>query len=400
MKVNLLKLWYSFVIAFFICSERIHYFKTVDQMHIKHYLVMLTIFLSLFALNGRKIKRAYGFIPIFVSTLILYVISLLYQFSQSSFKLYALAEVYYFIIPIVFVLIVYNTTNKNYIDDYINLMFVVSLIALVITLVHSKNFNLENFIALFSLRKLFIDSASSIEETDLSVYFTIFYIYYSYKNDKIKKLVAFVACFLSYKRIAVLFAAFGLVYFRIIRKHRKPKQTVYYIAIIAFILAPFAVYFICNDDFAYWFYLKTGLDFNQFTMTRFEIINYIIDAKLTNYGLGTITNYLGTLKRSGQLNMHNDILKIYMETTFIGTVVFTYCFFRVSRDNVYKFMIMLFVFLELFGAHFLGSGSITFWILIYFAFLQIDIKEDEYREQLNKKAEQAKEKLKQATQTA
>lgn len=27
-------------------------------------------------------------------------------------------------------------------------------------------------------------------------------------------------------------------------------------------------------------------------MTRFQIINTVIDAKLTNYGLGTVTNYL------------------------------------------------------------------------------------------------------------
>lgn len=74
MKLNLLKAWYSLLITFFICCERLEFLKPIDGMHIKHYLLMITIVLSLIVLNGKKIKQVKEFIPIFVSAGILYII--------------------------------------------------------------------------------------------------------------------------------------------------------------------------------------------------------------------------------------------------------------------------------------------------------------------------------------
>lgn len=58
--------------------------------------------------------------------------------------------------------------------------------------------------------------------------------------------------------------------------------------------APFLVYAMCTDSFARWFYLQFGIDFDYFTMTRFQIINTVIGAKLTNYGLGTVIKLFRT----------------------------------------------------------------------------------------------------------
>ncbi len=128
-------------------------------------------------------------------------------------------------------------------------------------------------------------------------------------------------------------------------------------------------------------------------MSRFEIINAVIDRDLTNFGLGTVSNFLERRGRSGQLNMHNDILKIYMECGLLGTVVFTYSYFKIAKDNIYKYIIMLFVFLELFGAHFLGSGSISFWILVYLMLIQIGEKEQIYADESEKQRAEALEKM-------
>jgi O-antigen ligase len=122
----------------------------------------------------------------------------------------------------------------------------------------------------------------------------------------------------------------------------------------------------CTDEFAFWFESKYDVDFNEFTMTRFYIVNMVIDANLTNYGLGTVTHYLEVLGNEGQTNMHNDILRIYMETTIIGSIVFTYCFFKITTKNIYSYILMLFMFVELYVAHFLGPATILFWIFVYF----------------------------------
>ena len=122
----------------------------------------------------------------------------------------------------------------------------------------------------------------------------------------------------------------------------------------------------CTDEFAFWFESKYDVDFNEFTMTRFYIVNMVIDANLTNYGLGTVTHYLEVLGNEGQTNMHNDILRIYMETTIIGSIVFTYCFFKIASKNIFSYFLMLFMFVELYLAHFLGPATIIFWIFVYY----------------------------------
>ena len=374
MKLNLLKAWYSLLITFFICCERLEFLKPIDGMHIKHYLLMITIVLSLIVLNGKKIKQVKEFIPIFVSAGILYIISLAFQIKEGAFKRFSLEEVYYFIIPLIFAIILLNSTTKNYLDDYINLMFNVSILSLIYIFISSGNFSLGNFIALFNLKNLFVDSTSTIKESDLSIYFTIFYIYYSYKNDRKRRIAAFIFSFLSYKRFSVLFVILCAVFLKFIPRHK--KVPIYYFAIIAFIIAPFVVYYMCDDTFASWFYRETGVDFNDFTMSRLEIINAVIDAHLTNYGLGTTSNFLASRGRTGQFNMHNDILRIYMETTIIGTITFTYSYFKITRHNIYEFIIMLFIFFELFVAHFLASGTITLWILTFMILMQMKTAEE------------------------
>lgn len=390
MKLNLLKAWYSLLITFFICCERLEFLKPIDGMHIKHYLLMITIVLSLIVLNGKRLKQVKEFIPVFVSAGILYIISLAFQIKEGAFKRFSLEEVYYFIIPLIFAIILLNSTAKNYLDDYINLMFNVSILSLIYIFISSGNFSLSNFIALFNLKNLFIDSTSPIKESDLSIYFTIFYIYYSYKNDRKRRIAAFIFSFLSYKRFSVLFVILCAVFLKFIPRHKKVPKFIYYFAIIAFIIAPFVVYYMCDDTFVSWFYRKTGVDFNYFTMSRLEIINAVIDAHLTNYGLGTTSYFLESRGRTGQFNMHNDILRIYMETTIIGTITFTYSYFKITKHNIYEFIIMLFIFFELFVAHFLASGTITLWILTFMILMQMNIDEESYKKKLVQIAEENK----------
>ena len=149
---------------------------------------------------------------------------------------------------------------------------------------------------------------------------------------------------------------------------------------VVFCLAPFLVFFICTDEFALWFYTKFGLDFNKFTMTRFDIINTVIDANLPNYGLGTVTDYLERRGVPGQTNMHNDILRIYMECTLLGSIIFTKNYFKMAEKNWFSLLTMIFIFMELFVAHFLGPGTISFWTIAY---LDIYTFNNDYRNSLS-----------------
>lgn len=73
--------------------------------------------------------------------------------------------------------------------------------------------------------------------------------------------------------------------------------------------------------------------------------------------------------------MHNDILRIYMECTIVGTIAFTVQYFKIVKDNIFSFLLMLYAFMELFVAHYIGPGSTSFWIIAYILTFYFNIME-------------------------
>lgn len=380
--INKRKFIFGFTIMFFILSERCQiWFKWLDDLHIKHFLLIILCVYSVFIITKEKKNEKLEFTKetksILLCTIILYVISIFFQIANESFKLYSLEEVYYCLAPIIFVFCLFNVTKKNKdVEIYMDIILYTGLFSFFVTRIFQGTLSVANIIKLFDVKALFIDSISAINESDLSVFFMVLTIYYAYKNKKGKMILSAVGTFLGYKRMAVLY----LIIFLIINKFvfykngtkKEVKKGIYYVTVILFILAPYLVYYMCEDSFASWFYHKFGIDFNQFTMTRFDIINTVIDAKIKNFGLGTVTHFLEVRGVPGQTNMHNDILKIYMECGIIGTITFTTTYFNLARKNYYSYLIMLFIFIELFVAHFLGVGSVSVWILIYIAIFDIN----------------------------
>lgn len=67
-----------------------------------------------------------------------------------------------------------------------------------------------------------------------------------------------------------------------------------------------------------------------------------------------------------------------MECTIIGTVAFTCNYFKMVEKSWYSFLTMLFIFMELFVAHFLGPAATSFWTVAYLTIFTFN-KEFMYR---------------------
>lgn len=366
-KINKRQLLFSIVICFFILCEYCEPFYWLDQLHIKHFLMIGVVFVfGILLIKKKNIIMCMEMKKVFWTTGILYTISLFFQM-LNGFKFYSVLEVYYFLIPMLFAIIVFNFSKKDNVDFIMTAILITCLFAFVVTRLGEGVFTFENLRAMFSFNALFIESTSVMRESDLSIFFVFLFTYFMYRREKIRTVMAGIGCFLGYKRFAVLFLIILMIALRLIRGEKKLNKSILNVTIIFFCIAPFVAYVLCTDDFASWFYSRFKIDFNAFSMTRFQIINTVIDAKLTNYGLGTVTDFLELRGVEGQLNMHNDILRIYMETTIIGTIVFTRNYFKMAETNWYSFFTMLFIFVELFVAHFLGPGAISFWCIAYLA---------------------------------
>ena len=65
-----------------------------------------------------------------------------------------------------------------------------------------------------------------------------------------------------------------------------------------------------------------------------------------------------------------------MECTVIGSIVFTTQYFKIVKDNIYSFLVMLYAFMELFVAHYIGPGTTSFWIIAYIIILYFNLLEN------------------------
>lgn len=371
MNKQFLKLLYYFTpMFFFLCERTGGLLFEIDNSGIKHVLVVFTCACGLVSLPKQKYtKFNWELKYILFASVFLYVVSIFFQLYYQSFKAYSLKEFYFLITPIIFIYCLFNLFSRKELERWMDAMFYFASIVFVgryVILQHS-DFTMSGFIQMFNWRNLFVESISPLgSESETGILMMIFDVYYIFKNDKRKIVIASILTFFGYKRFVCLFMLLFLIASPYINRGKKPKYFIVVTTIIVFLFLPSTVYIMCTDEFADWFESRYGVNFNEFTMTRFYIINTVIDANLTNYGLGTVTHYLEVLGNAGQTNMHNDILRIYMETTIIGSIVFTYCFFKITTKNIYSYILMLFMFVELYVAHFLGPATILFWIFVYF----------------------------------
>ncbi len=382
--LNKKQLLFAFVLCFFIIVER-NALRTIDALHIKHYLLMGVMFLYGLPLLKRKNLRAYKESRyVVIICIVLYVISLFMQIIHLSFKLYSVGEVYYLIMPLLFGTVVFNNIDSDEVDFIMDMTLIACLFSYFYWTIKSGNFTAGNILQMFDLRNLFIKSYSPVGESDLANYFMLLYLYYYYRKKPGRAVLSAVGVFFGYKRFAVLFLIFFIIFLRFFPRYKKANKYIMWGAVILFLLLPFFTYAMCTDAFANWFYKTFKYDFNQFTMIRFYLINLLIDSHITNYGLGTTTDFLnkltGAAKAAG--NLHNDIFRIYYETTIIGSFVFTYGYFKMSEKSWFTFLTMLYIFAELFGAHFIGPGTTSFWMIAYLLIFTVSIDVDKHNEQL------------------
>ena len=356
--------------AIFVLSEYCPELHILDQLHFKHILLSIAVFIFGWDLIDNRKNRClvYEVKQILTCVGILYFITVIFQVKNMEFKSYSLGEVYYLIAPLLLVWIFFNYISLDRIANVIDVLFYASCIAFFV--------RFANTFSLAALKQIsFIDSSSQFE-SDMAQFFLLYCFNYFYTRQTWKSTISVILCFLCFKRFTLVMLIILLIINKFIPHHKKVPKIVLLIMMGLFIAAPFLVYAMCTDSFARWFYLQFGIDFDYFTMTRFQIINTVIDANLTNYGLGTVTNYLEQRGAAGQLNMHNDILRIYMECTIVGTITFTVQYFKIVKDNIFSFLVMLYAFMELFVAHYIGPGTTSFWIIAYILIFYFNIMEN------------------------
>lgn len=329
-----------------------------------HYNFILAV--TIFAFIDRKGRIILGdSINYLIPPVVFAIITLIFQ-TFNGFKSYSISELTYLFIPIL-VYIGFINEDRDKVKTIMDTYFYLFIIFFFIKQGTQLSWNNIKSIS-------FVNSYSAFE-SKYAYYSVILMVYYIFKKDKTKTIASFLLCALSLKRVSLLFAIIYLIFSKRIPCNKAISKRLFYYTVIGFCIAPILIQIVCNEQFGTFFYNLFGLNLNAFMKGRVSRIYAVLNSDEIKYGWGSTTNYLSThlwtfaanpsYFENGVINVHCDILRIYLECTIIGTVVFTYCNFKAVKDNWCCYLIMLYLFTDMLVNHHLGSGKVFLWIFTY-----------------------------------
>lgn len=308
-------------------------FNYMDDGGIKKYAVAVGICV-LFMLLGRKKKWSLtDFLCVAIPTIVYILLGGISTLFSASSQMSTIKILAYCLIPLILVLalhIYYGKEMERIVDIQFLCCFFIYLIS-----------NTEIFIPIIkAYRNNFIVLIQSFRwESSYAFAFGVFAIYYAYKKRWGTFIIAMIAAYIANKRIVLLAAAAALAVMGVVWLFRKNKKLVYTIwgAVIGGVYC--YLLYIYSGGMAFWSEV-----FNLNSNGRLKIYARIIEEfefslGYFGKGLGVIENLLEHWNITTFANLHNDLLKFYIELGFWGLLIYLlsyYLMFHIAEKQAGK----------------------------------------------------------------
>lgn len=280
----------------------------------------------------------------------------------NGFQSYAVNEAVYFITPLFFVWVYVSMTSRERLGIIIDYMFGILILA-------------------FIYEKWQVMSFSNLKFIDFTNSFSVFECGYGYpsvvlecvflmRGEKKKAFGAMLFAVLCFKRFCMIAAVLIFVFSKWIISDKPADKKVVAVAIIGFVLLPIITCGVLNEEFSAWFEQQFGISLRLVTMSRSDRLIAVINSDEIKHGLGSTTVYMTDMLNElhgseiEQRNLHNDLVRIYLECGILGSIIFTYTYFKATIRSQTALIIMCYVFAECYFNHLLGAGTVGTWILV------------------------------------
>lgn len=302
------------------------------------------------------------YLLIFGGITILFVITAILQMIN-GFNSYAINEAVYYYTPLIFIIVYSQISDEQDVETILNYLFVLYII------VFFKNF--AGQLTLANIKSISFANSYSPFESELAFVFLIFECFYLYMGKRKNAIISLILCILSFKRISMLAAIVFFIFSKWIVVKKAVNKKIVIVTTVVFVLLPVLTCLMLNDTLEAWFYQTFHVTLNEITLTRSSRIEAVINSGQIKYGLGSVTTYLTKYLNAlhgsnfSNRNLHNDLVKIYLECGILGSIVFTYIYMKAASVSRMLFVMMCYIFFECYFNHLFGAGSTDIWILIY-----------------------------------
>ena len=225
-------------------------------------------------------------------------------------------------------------------------------------------FNISNILSID-----FLNSYSPFEShysAGTSIAMCAFFMYY--RKNKVLGLLSLIFAFLTFKRAAVLFAILLLILPRIINVNKELGRKYINVIKIIFIFLTLIYFWLLLPTSSDIFFDIFGETQSNFTMTRSDFLNTLLNMGFKSSGFGSITDVLGR-------GLEMDLISIFLETTIVGLIIFINGYWNCSGNTIYTVIYMFFQFSNLLTSHSL-TNSFN-WILAFLIIGCISYKKKE-----------------------
>lgn len=355
--IILLPIIFTVAIQFY---DEVTIFQRIDATGIKHILLLLYIFVSItIEINRRKLSILinHEIMRVCFVTAILVIISFFFMTINGISKSW-ISEVYFMIVPILFIsCLLKDNCNEEALEELADLFLLSSVIGFVMhVIVRVQRGNIQAF--------SFVNSSSPFEVESAHL-FMLLYVAYTYLGKTTKRFISAICCILAWKRMTLIFLLFVTIFHRKISVNRNVSRHFLVILTVFILFIPLLIELVLTETFSDWFIQIVGVDLHKFMMFRFEAIVTALESTKPNCGLGSFL-YVDVpwYDKYVNVSIHNDIIRLYLEVTPIGLACFSYGYLSIAK-NQYSFLVMGFMFVEMICSHFLGNGTLPFWILAF-----------------------------------
>lgn len=313
---------------------------------------------------GRSLCRGIGsrFLTILTGLFVLFGITVVRQL-RNGFQSYAVNEVIYFLTPLCFVWVYAVEADRKNLGNVLDAIFCILAVDYLAACL--PNLSISN------LQAISFAGSYSAFESGKALWFLVFEWHYLSAGRKKKALLACVLCLFSFKRFCMIAAILVLLLKKWIIRDVPVHRNVFVGMTALFVLLPVATCLVLGSDFAVWFQQRFGISLSALTLSRSDRIQMALASDQIKYGLGSVTTYiteaLNEMHGSNiqQRSLHNDLVRIYLECGLLGSVAFTFAFFKAAAFHTSIFYLMCNMFLQSYLNPVFGAGSAGIWSLVY-----------------------------------
>ena len=230
-------------------------------------------------------------------------------------------------------------------------------------------YNARDFLSIKTISSIsFQDSYSPFESIGMADIFLLLYCWYVHKNNKIKAVLSAFICFLTFKRFHVVFMAIFLLIEITFRKGKIIKsKSLFKILKCLAIISPIIMLSLYSEWFNDFFNRHFGQLYNLFTMGRYRLVQLTINSYKSgayiNLGLGSTGEFLRNYSQGEIANLHCDVLRIAIETTYFGYLIYTSTLFGLVKNKYFSLIILSFMFITMSISHIFTS--FIAWVIVF-----------------------------------